>query len=536
MKKNVIIYIILISMVVFFARCVKKNSIDLDLFSQSMTEFINRQDSTQKIFLEQVYPSGNILPHWYSTPEEFRSRYNVLCSYLTSTLENHGINPALFYVDSIHRLVLDLDSFETDYTKLVKLDVLMSKSYYNYCKAMMFGYFNPRKIYPQEYYIDVRKVDDTFLKAIFEQPTDTITLAHFLDSIQPKGELYKKMQQELRRLSVLRDANSKEKFWILAANMERERWIPEKKTSEKHIWVNVAAAQLWMICGDCIAGTMKVGVGKSDTHETPLLMGDMYEIFLNPTWIVPNSIIVNEISKKGTGAPAYISRNNMKVYKNGVIQAPCSVPWNTLSVKSQPYRIVQDSGKNNSLGKMKFSFDNPLSIYLHDTNARHIFSSHQRDISHGCVRVGEPLKLAFFCLADVDTTDKAAVKKRKFYEDKIRYSIGMKPVSSENAKVISQSGKSKVRYINVNPRITVLIDYRTCYVDTDGKIVFVPDCYKMDEILKKKLNNIPVNKQYAAKKQSDETRQPDEKKLFPANKDGLNTIIESVKKDTTEQN
>ncbi len=47
----------------------------------------------------------------------------------------------------------------------------------------------------------------------------------------------------------------------------------------------------------------------------------------------------------------------------------------------------QRPGPNNALGLMRFSTDNNMSIYLHDTNARGLFSRDSRALSHGCVRV-----------------------------------------------------------------------------------------------------------------------------------------------------
>lgn len=46
-------------------------------------------------------------------------------------------------------------------------------------------------------------------------------------------------------------------------------------------------------------------------------------------------------------------------------------------------------GPNNPLGLMRFSTDNNMNIYLHDTNNRHLFDKDRRAMSHGCVRVKE---------------------------------------------------------------------------------------------------------------------------------------------------
>lgn len=496
MRKYSVLHIICTISILFFTGCDKKKySIDTESFNQSIQTLIGSKDSVQQKFLYQAYNRANNLPYWYNTPADFRQKYTLFSRYLNSSLEEHGIQPTLFRTDSIHQLFSSIDTLNIDYAKLARLDVMLTKSFFDYCTAMKYGCVNPRKVYPDEYFIEVKRPDSTFVMQCLAKLDDVVTLTNFLDSIQPRGKKYKILQRELKSLSTSKD---KIRFWKIAANMERFRWIPVRKVSNKHVWVNVAAAQLNMMRGDSVEGTLRVGVGKSGEHETPLMIGDMYEIVLNPTWTVPTSIVVNEIVKKGAGIPSYIARNNMKVYKNGMVQNPCSVPWNTLSAKNQPYRIVQDSGESNSLGRIKFNFDNPFSVYLHDTDSRHIFNFDRRDVSHGCVRVQNPLKLAFFCLSDIDTTKKADVLARNLFKDRMRVAIDAKPHSADNAKTIAKA-TTKLRYIPLKQRVTVIIDYTTCIVDTNGKITFTEDYYNMDDILIKKLKNIPVKPQYKQK-------------------------------------
>jgi len=76
---------------------------------------------------------------------------------------------------------------------------------------------------------------------------------------------------------------------------------------------------------------------------------------------------------------------------------PYSVDWSKYS-KGIPYRVVQGSGDANALGIMKFVFSNKYSVYLHDTNQRYLFGNAMRSLSHGCVRVQEWEKLAYYIL------------------------------------------------------------------------------------------------------------------------------------------
>jgi len=50
---------------------------------------------------------------------------------------------------------------------------------------------------------------------------------------------------------------------------------------------------------------------------------------------------------------------------------PDDIKISDLTVEKVPYRIVQDPGAGNALGKIKFIFNNPFGIYLHDTPNDH---------------------------------------------------------------------------------------------------------------------------------------------------------------------
>ncbi|HPT43914.1 MAG TPA: L,D-transpeptidase family protein [Paludibacteraceae bacterium] len=282
--------------------------------------------------------------------------------------------------------------------------------------------------------------------------------------------------------------NFKKRSQIVAINLERLRWKPKNHISNKFVEVNVANMMLRTMRGDTVTNTMKVCVGQPPKHKTPLLYGKMYEVVLNPTWTVPSSIIINEISRKMISDPSYISRNRMKVYKNREAVSEYSVPWSSISKKYQPYVIVQDAGEGNSLGRIKFNFSNPFNVYLHDTNAKSVFQRHYRAVSHGCVRVERPLELAYFCMNDIDTTSKKQVNKRNLLKDQILYSIDRQPLTRQGREYFETEGKGKkMSRIELNPGVTVLLDYKTCFRGKDGSVQYCYDHYKMDSLLINKL-------------------------------------------------
>jgi murein L,D-transpeptidase YcbB/YkuD len=88
---------------------------------------------------------------------------------------------------------------------------------------------------------------------------------------------------------------------------------------------------------------------------------------------------------------------------------------------------MQGSGDNNALGVMKFNFNNPYAVYLHDTNQRYLFKNSFRALSHGCVRVQDWEKLAFY----IARNDSIHNPKVKYNTDSIRNWIAAKEKTPE---------------------------------------------------------------------------------------------------------
>lgn len=277
-------------------------------------------------------------------------------------------------------------------------------------------------------------------------------------------------------------------------NLERLRWKTAKSLGRKHIRVNVADMTLRAFRNDTLALKMNVVVGKAPLNKTPLLQSSVYEIVLNPTWTVPNSIVVKEISVLQTKDTSYLRRHKMRVYYKGVEQKPDTIKWNRISKKYQPYVIVQDSGNINALGRIKFNFGNRFSVYLHDTNARSAFSRHNRALSHGCVRVSKPYELAFFCLPEYDLKDKKRVEQREVFEDKIRYSTGLKVKTISGKKALEEdSAIMRISKIQLRQLIPIIIEYHTCFRNEKNEVIFRDDIYGIDKSILAYLRKYKAN-------------------------------------------
>jgi L,D-transpeptidase YcbB len=141
---------------------------------------------------------------------------------------------------------------------------------------------------------------------------------------------------------------------------------------------------------------MRVVVGAQD-NRTPIFADQMTHIVFSPFWNVPPSIASEETLPAVQNDPGYLARNNLEVVgTSGKVLDPYSVDWSNPS----SYRFRQRPGTSNSLGLVKFMFPNQYDVYLHDTPADALFARPMRALSHGCVRVEQPTKLARYLLRD----------------------------------------------------------------------------------------------------------------------------------------
>jgi murein L,D-transpeptidase YcbB/YkuD len=68
-------------------------------------------------------------------------------------------------------------------------------------------------------------------------------------------------------------------------------------------------------------------------------------------------------------------------------------------VNIRSFTFTQEPGPTNVLGVLKFNFPNRHAIYMHDTLQPELFRQNVRTLSHGCIRVNQPDRLASLLLA-----------------------------------------------------------------------------------------------------------------------------------------
>jgi len=211
-----------------------------------------------------------------------------------------------------------------------------------------------------------------------------------------------------------------------------------------------------------LIGNSKVIVGAVKT-PTPLVSSKIERIITNPVWQVPRSITLNEMLPKLKSDSGYLSRNRLRlVDENRNNIAYHQVDWNTVSAENFDLKVRQESGKDNSLGRVKFVFPNPYSVYLHDTPGKQSFSYDIRALSHGCVRVQNPEMLADYLVREFSG-------------------------QHQNMDVVGMINNGVRREINLKDPVPLYIHYITCEADDDLNIFFYNDIYGRDKKELKKL-------------------------------------------------
>jgi murein L,D-transpeptidase YcbB/YkuD len=218
---------------------------------------------------------------------------------------------------------------------------------------------------------------------------------------------------------------------------------------------------------------MRVGCGTRKS-KTPLLTSRIQRMDLNPKWFVPQSIAKGIVYSHG-----YLKRNNMYIYdkKEGKLDATRGSYSRIMEGKQY---IVQEGGPGNSLGRIIFRFPNNHAVYLHDTSTPWFFQRSFRAVSHGCIRVQEPFRLAQFLLKDPDEE----------LLEKIRYSMTANLTAEQHEDVDTSLMVDKsllIHQVKVEPEIPLFITYYTVYPNQDGVLTEYQDVYGYDRALKKHL-------------------------------------------------
>ncbi len=250
-------------------------------------------------------------------------------------------------------------------------------------------------------------------------------------------------------------------------NLERWRWIP-RYLGQRYLLINIADFRLSAIENDTQQLTMRVVVGKT-YRKTPVFSGIMKYLVLNPQWHVPAKIAVIDILPKIKKDPRFLTQGGYTLFEGwqeGAPEvAPEAIDWSQISEYNFSFKLMQQAGPQNVLGRIKFMFPNKFAVYLHDSPQRNLFQRLKRNYSSGCIRVEKAVELAAYLLSGQQMWDR----------DKIEEMI--------------TTGERKV--ILLDRRIPVHILYWTAWVSSDGLLHFRDDIYDRDRPLHNALQEKP---------------------------------------------
>jgi len=167
----------------------------------------------------------------------------------------------------------------------------------------------------------------------------------------------------------------------------------DREYPNKYIRINIPEYKLRYFINDSLKSDHNIVVGKY-ANQTPELESKLRKIVVYPYWNVPYSISSKEILPALKYNNEYLAKHNYKIYKSGEEVDPLTVDWKSIRQNAFPYKVVQDPGRANSLGVIKFDFYNEHSVYFHDTPSKGLFGADVRAYSHGCMRTQHPVDLA----------------------------------------------------------------------------------------------------------------------------------------------
>jgi murein L,D-transpeptidase YcbB/YkuD len=249
----------------------------------------------------------------------------------------------------------------------------------------------------------------------------------------------------------------------LQLTLERWRWLPHEFATPP-IVVNIPEFRVYAVNEQYRpAFSMKVVVGRSYKHQTPVFASEVKAVIFRPYWSVPLDIQRKELLPELRKNPSYLQKHAYEVVDSGgaVITDDGVSEAMMKQLYSGKLTIRQRPGNENSLGLLKFDMPNVYDVYMHGTPARQLFSRSRRDFSHGCIRVEDPVALAAWVLRD-------------------------KPEWDSEHILAAMNGDTTFR-VSLSKPVPVLILYGTATVTEGGEIHFYADIYGHDATLEQVL-------------------------------------------------
>ena len=235
----------------------------------------------------------------------------------------------------------------------------------------------------------------------------------------------------------------------LLANMEEWRWMPGN-LGDLHLIANVPEFMINLYKDGAIIFTERIVAGEIG-KQTTIYSRPLRHIVLRPKWRVPESIKVKELWPSLRRGGGLMNDYGLQLEtKDGRDLNWRSMDWSKEDIRN--YDVTQPPGRKSVLGHVKFSFPSPHTIFMHDTPDKYMFNASQRTLSHGCLRLRNPMKLVEILLKEDKGWDRA----------KIDDLSASGPLNNE---------------VPMEKRIMMHLTYFTAWVGDDGKLKLFSDVY-----------------------------------------------------------
>lgn len=340
------------------------------------------------LLVNKLYELTGDKLRWFATgylsaliKKEFKSRID--------SAANIGLQKTKYHFLELEKN-FDRNFLIQDSLAATQMDRIFTDAAITYCKDVYQGSDISKWMMYDEISRKYEDADNSYLVNKLATIASVNDFLVFLNSLETKSNEYLALKNTMKSKSDSLTVSEKKQ---LGTALNFYRWI-QHFNFEKYIIVNIPAATLRYFQSDSLKLKMKLVVGKPSTR-TPRFAAYCNQVILYPYWNVPSSIAKNELLPKIKHNPKYIDALNMQlVNSNGQVINPNNVNWSNYSKGYFPFRLRQSTGCDNSLGVIKFDLSSPFSVYLHDTNYKGAFKSANRFLSHGCIRLENPVDLA----------------------------------------------------------------------------------------------------------------------------------------------
>jgi murein L,D-transpeptidase YcbB/YkuD len=290
----------------------------------------------------------------------------------------------------------------------------------------------------------------------------------YLRSLHPKHPQFEKLRQAFLA------AKSKSLSDKLRANMEEWRWMPED-LGDLHILANVPEFMVYLVKNGVPIHSERIVVGEVG-KQTTIFTRNLKTIVFKPLWRVPESIKVRELQPNLRRGGSMFRQHGLQLEtKDGQPLDYHAIDWNTADIRD--YEVVQPPGPKNVMGVVKFTFPSQHTIFMHDTIDKWMFSKAVRTLSHGCLRLRNPMRMVEKVLTEDKGWDAARVD-----------------------RALNEGARNNE--IVIDHKIPVHLVYFTAWVDEDGKLRSFRDIYghekRITQALQGKWDQIDVGRNHLA--------------------------------------